>query len=352
MEQFLKDARKRNLTILALIAIVSVIFAALALKHEAALTNPKYSAETFFPQLPGNAKKIARIHIVSKAHGAFDVVFDPQKGWVLPQHGNYPASFEQLKSTVVGIAALQTIQPETAQRNWFHYLDLDAPPKGDGVLISLQDEGGKTLATLIAGKTTDIGDAGGAVGLYVRKPHSNQTWLVRSVIELKSDPADWFEKNLMAVDRARVQEVDVIAPEGTSFSVRRDKPSDADFAIVPMPAGREQAYQGAGDTLAGAITGFSFTDVKPASAFDFSNAQRVVTKTFDGLEVTLQVAKYGADYWATVYAEAPAGKPDAAREAREIDSHTSSWAYKLPPEKGQTFMTTLDSLLKPLAAKK
>lgn len=352
MERILKDARKRNLAVLSLLALISILLAVAALHHEAALTTPKHVQQTFFPQLPGEAKKIARININSKAHGVFDVVFDPQKGWVLPQHGDYPASFEQLRMTVVGIAALQTIQPETARQDWFHYLDLDLPPKGDGTQITLRDEQGHTLATLIAGKTTDIGDNSGAIGLYVRKPDSKQTWLVRSVFEPKNDPADWMEKNVLAVDRSRIRDVEITAPNGSSFSVQRNKPSDADFTIVPMPAGRQEAYPGAGDTIGGVITGFAFTDVKPAASFNFSNAQRVIAKTFDGLEVTVQVIKDGADYWATVYAEGPAGRPDAAGEARDIDSHTNGWAYRLPPEKGQTFMTTLDSLLKPLAAKK
>jgi hypothetical protein len=352
MEQILKDTRKRNLAILAILALISILLAILAIHQEAKLTSPKFVQETFFPQLPSQAKRIARIHVVSKAHGAFDIEFDPQKGWVLPENGNYPASFEQLKTTVVGIAALQTIQPETARADWLHYLDLDSPPKGTGTQFTLQDEHGQTLASVITGKVTDIGDSGGAIGLYVRKPDSNQTWLVRSVFEPKSDPADWMEKNVLAVDRSRIQDVEVTAPTGPSFSVHRNKPSDADFAILPMPAGRQEAYPGAGDTVGGVITGFTFTDAKPASSFDFSKAQHVVTKTFDGLEVTVQVIKTGAEYWATVYAEGPAGRPDAAGEARDIDSHTNGWAYRLPPEKGQTFMTTLDSLLKPLAAKK
>jgi hypothetical protein len=55
----------------------------------------------------------------------------------------------------------------------------------------------------------------------------------------------------------------------------------------------------------------------------------------------------GPDYWALVSAEAAAGKPKAAREAKAINAKTAGWAYKLPPYKGQQLMTKLDSLLKP-----
>jgi hypothetical protein len=72
----------------------------------------------------------------------------------------------------------------------------------------------------------------------------------------------------------------------------------------------------------------------------------VVTKTFDGLAVTLSVQKSGAEYWATISADADPGRADAAKEAARINAHAAGWAYKLPAYKGQLFMTTLDSLLK------
>ena len=52
-----------------------------------------------------------------------------------------PASFEQVNRTVVGIASLQALEPKTSRADWLHYLDLDAPPKGNGVLITLMDDG-------------------------------------------------------------------------------------------------------------------------------------------------------------------------------------------------------------------
>ena len=88
------DPRRRNLAILAAIAIVAIILAAIGVHHQAAMLGPKTHAETVFPKLPGDVRKIARIHIESKAHGALDIAFNPEKGWVLPQHASYPASFD------------------------------------------------------------------------------------------------------------------------------------------------------------------------------------------------------------------------------------------------------------------
>jgi hypothetical protein len=245
---------------------------------------------------------------------------------------------------------LQTIAPKTARLDWYRYIGVDAPPKGSGTLIQLLDDKGGLLAALIMGKTSDIGDPGGAIGLYVRKPGDVQSWLARSVFEPKSAPSDWLDKNTLDVDRSRIAEADVTPVSGPAFTVKRDNPGTADFMIAGVPAGREVLYPGVAATVATAITGFAFDDVKPASGFDFSNAPRFVTKTFDGLTVTVRVLPENQAFWATIYAEGV--NPQTAREARAIDAHTDGWAYKLPAYKGQLFMITLDSLLKPLAAKK
>jgi hypothetical protein len=346
------DPRRRNLAILALVAIIAIVLAALGIRHQSAMMGTKTEAETVFPKLPGQIRKVARIHIVSKAHGELNIVFDPEHGWILPQHSDYPASFETLRATVVGLAALQTIEPATARPEWYGRIAVDAPPKGNGTLIELLDDKGATLASLILGKSSDIGDPSGATGLYIRKPGDKQSWLARSVFEPKNDAADWMEKNILSVDQARIQSVDVTPLTGPAFTVRRNSPSELDFALTPMPAGRELVYPGAANAIATAIASFTFDDARPASDFDFSNAPRIVTHTFDGLEITVKVVTDGPAFWATVYAEGAPGKPDAAREARAIDAHTDDWAYKLPDDKGKLFMTTLDSLLKPAAAKK
>ncbi len=349
---FLGDPRRRNLTILAALALVSVLLAVLALDRRADQVAPKYPPHEYLPGLAGELNQVARIDIVSKKYGAFDVAFVPMKGWVLPGRDNYPASYELVKRTLVGLAALETIEPKTARADWFHIVGLDLPPQGNGVVITLSNAKGRTLATLIAGKSEDIGDPSGAVGLFVRKPGEAQSWLVQSIFEPKANPADWMDKQILDVDRSRIQEVDVRPASGPAYTVRRDKPSDADFALVPVPHGREVSDPSAPDGVAAAITGFSFDDIKPAGDFDFATgASRTVTHTFDGLSVTVDVIKQGEDNWARVFADSLPGKPAAQKEANEINAHTARWAYKLAAYKGAQFSTPLENLLKPIAAK-
>jgi uncharacterized protein DUF4340 len=345
-----QDPRRRNLLFLAGIAAIMVVLAIVALVQQSREVSPHHTARSFLPGLASEVREVARIRIDSKS-GSLDVVFKPDRGWIVATHDDYPASFEKVRETLVGLAAMQTIEPKTARPDWLHYLDLTPPPKGDGIEITLQDGHGRTLASVITGKNEDIGDPSGAVGLFVRRANSNQTWLVRSVFTPKTSPIDWLDRQVIDVDTAKIQEADVTPVNGPSYELRRDKPGDPDLKLVNLPQGREIAYPGAADGIAGSISNFTFDDVKPARGFDFSDghATRLVARTFDGLNVTVQAIKQGQDFWATVSADAAPGKPDAQRQARAVDSRASGWAYKLPQYKGQQIMTTLDSLLKPKA---
>ena len=347
---FFSEPRRRNLAILAALAILSIALAVWALDERADMVAPKYPPHEFFPGLASQVNDVARIQITSKS-GSFDVAFVPMKGWVLPGRGNYPASTDEVRKVLVGMAAMETMEPKTARPDWFHYVDLDGPPK-DGTKITLTDDKGTVLATMIAGKSEDIGDESGVVGLFVRKPGDKQSWLVRSPFTPHANQSDWLDKKVMDIDRSRIQEVDVTPSSGPAYSVSRAKPSDPDFTLDNLPKGRELAYAGSPDSVATAVTDFGFNDIKPASAIDFSKAARLVTHTFDGLIVTVDTVKQGGDYWVKVAANSLPGKPDAAKEATAIDGHADGWAFKLDPYKGATFDTTLDSLLKPKEAAK
>ena len=340
------DYRLRALGILAISALVSVALAAFAIFHQASLLVPKSVPGPFFPGLESQLQGVARIRVESKK-GVLDVVRQQGGRWTVPERANYPASLEEVQKSLVGLAALQTIEPKTSRPDWFHYVNLDAPPKGNGVRISVSDSSGKTIASAIFGATEDIGDSSGAVGIFALKSGETQSWLVRSVFEPKPDPGDWMDKTMVKVDRERIQEVDVAPLSGPAYAARREKPNEPDFKLLHPPSGREPTNEAAADGVASALAGFGFEDVRPVGQVDFSKGARITTKTFDGLTVAATVTQIGPDYWAKLVATADPAHPEAQREAAQIAAQTSPWAYKLPAYEGQLFTTTLESLLKP-----
>jgi hypothetical protein len=208
VKAFLSDPRRRTLAILCALAALCSVWAVVALELRAAEVAPKYPPHVLLPDFAGKLRLATRIHIVSKKSGTLDVVFTPQKSWVLPARGNYPASFDEVRKTLFGLANLETIEPKTARADWLHYVDLDAPPQGAGTLIEVEDDQGHVLASLIVGKSEDIGDPAGATGLFVRQPGEAQSWLAKSLFTPPAALGDWLNKSVVGVDRSRIAEAD------------------------------------------------------------------------------------------------------------------------------------------------
>ncbi len=348
LREFFYTSRNRNLAALAVAAAATVLLAFLALHHREAMLAPKYSAKVFLPGLAQalNAGDVTHIRIVSKK-GAFDIAFIPAKGWVLTDRSNYPASFDMVKQTLIALSALETVEPKTDSPELYRYVGLDAPPQGAGVAVTLSGDKGKVLANVVLGKEVPRGDD--AIGLFVRKAGDRQSWLVKSPAEIKTNAADWMDKTVVAIDRARVAEVTVEPASGPAYTVKRDTPKDESFTVTPLPMGRELSYAGAGDSAATMLSDFAFDDIKPALSVDFANAAHMTIHSFDGLTVTLDIAAEGTDHWVRLMASSDPGNQAAAKEALAINTHASAWAFKLPPYKGSLFAQPLEALLKPKA---
>ncbi len=348
--KFLADPRQRMLVVLAVLAIVGTALAGLAIYEQHIKAASQSVPKAFLAGFSEKLREAAKIHIESK-DGALDIVFKPQKGWVLAQRADYPASMDEVRKTLIGLGGLEIIEPKTARADWLSYLGLGAPPDGDGVIITVYDDKGDTLASIIAGKTSEIADDAGATGLFVRAPSSNESWLVRSQFTPHTKPDDWMDKNVLSLARDRIKSVDVDPESGASFTVRRDAPDHPEFAVTPIPKDRAVSSPTIAYNVVDAASNFTFNDIKPASEFNFSKSSRMVFRTFDGLMVSVMTIKDGEDYWAHIEARPIAGMDEARDEAREISAHTSGWAYKLSSYEGAQFMPTLESLLTPKAEK-
>jgi len=340
------EPRRRNLIILGSAAAISLVLAALALEQRIEQGAPKYKPTEFLPGFAANVKNAALIHIVSHS-GAFDVTYTPDKGWVLPAKGGYPADFDEVRHELIGLAALETIAPKTDHAEWLHYLSLDTPPKGTGTEITVKDAQGKVLASLIAGNTEELGDPNGSNGLFVRHPDENQAWLARAVFTPHGDPSAWLNTHVVTVGATRLQEAVMMPASGPAFTLSRAKPSDQIYALANAPK-NSQPNSLTINKIAYTIANFSFSDVAPAASIDFSKPGHAVARTFEGLLVNFDIAQTGGDVWVRLSAStAPGAGPSVAQEAAAINARAGGWAYKMPPEKGTALLTTLAQVMTP-----
>ena len=339
------DFRRRKLMVLGSLAAASVVLAALALTIRAQESRARFTSGEFLPGFAAHVKEAVHIHIVTH-DDAFDVTYDAAKGWLLPARGNYPADFEQVRHTLIGMAALQTVEPKTARADWLSYLGLDTPPKGNGTAITVSDKAGKTLASVIAGNAADLDDAQGGTGVFVRHPGDNQSYLARTVFAFQGKLADWLETGVMSVEPARVNSVTITPQSGGAFTVLREHTSARQYTLQGAPAPKGFSVNPALVNLVPQlISGFAFVDVQPASRFDFSKPVRLTAHTFDMQNIRMDAIEAEGGVWVRISAEADPGTPTMQRqEAGMINTKAANWAYKLSPDKGRLLMLKREDL--------
>jgi hypothetical protein len=342
----MKDFRRRNLIVLGALAIVSVALAALVLTIRARESQARFMPGEFLPGFAAHVKDATRIHIVSH-DGAFDIDYQPAKGWVLPARGNYPADFDQVRHTLIGLAALETVEPKTARADWLSYLGLDTPPKGAGTAVTVTDRAGNSLAAVVTGNSADLQNAQGATGLFVRHPGDNQSYLARAVFTPHGNVADWLETGVMTIDAARLNSVTITPMTGAAYTIMRQHPSDQEYKLQGAPAPKGFAVNPASvNLIPQLITGFAFVDVAPISQIDFSKAVHLSAHTFDMQNIRMDAVSVNSAVWVRVSAQADPGTPTMQRqEAGMISARAAGWAYKLSPDKGRLLMMQRDELM-------
>ena len=337
------DKRRRNLTILGGITAFAVLLAIVAVFQRSSELAQKFEPRPFFPGLTTTVNNLGELAIVSKT-GTVHVKLVNDK-WTVVERNNFPADFMQLRAAGSGLADLQILEPKTARADWLEYLGLSAPPMGDAVQMTMTDKDGKVLADILIGHAQGAPDALGRNTLYVRKPNENQTWLARGYLTTKADVSDWLEKGVIVIARDRIKGATVTPVTGPAYTMVRDSKEQPDFKVLDLPKGRELAFDGSPDGVAGAISGFTFDDVAKADGFDFSKVAQHVTNTFDGLNITVKIAVKDSASWASVSA---AGTNDMTKmEADKINANVNGWAFKLSPMLAQQFTSPRETLLKP-----
>jgi hypothetical protein len=166
-----------------------------------------------------------------------------------------------------------------------------------------------------------------------------------------SDPKSWLDHPLLDVPVARVHQVEEHPTQGPAFTVSRDKKEQADFAVGPLPKGRELTSAAAAEPITTALGSLSLDDVRKGETTD-PPAARATYRTFDGLEVELTGRKDGTHSLIAITARSTA--KETAAEAARLAARFTGWEFEIPDYKYSAIFTPLEDLLRkpPQPAKK
>ncbi|HET9048445.1 MAG TPA: DUF4340 domain-containing protein [Chiayiivirga sp.] len=354
---------------------------------------PEESAESPGPLVANLTKQLdtiteVRVHTAGPDASTITLKRGEQ-GWGLVEKHNYPVAMDRLRSLLTAIASAQRVEAKTALAERYPQLgveDLDhADARGVQVDLVLPERS----VSLIFGDSLVRG-----TGTYVREVGQAQSWLIDQAIAVERKPANWLDKKIIDVGANRIAHVRIEPAQGEAFELARsDKDSKSDFALSPIPRGRELAENYQREALAGLLSGLTFEDVfaktnRPMpekvrhAVFALNDGRQLSIQSWeqDGhtlVQFDMSLDAAVADAWlarplaqaetatdgttvssepheAGAEAEAEAGtaaaKPTRADLQAEVDTFSKAhgnWVYQLPAFKASNLNKALEDYLKP-----
>ncbi|MCI0401797.1 MAG: DUF4340 domain-containing protein [Gammaproteobacteria bacterium] len=252
-----------------------------------------------FPELLPNINDVARVEIREKNEG----ITLTRKGdaWVLESGGGYPALFEKVKTTVVSIAKLRVLEGKTKNPGLYSKLGVEGidDKNSRSILITLQDQAGNTIASIIIGKERVVRTGIGPASLYVRKPDAVQALLVEGDLDIAATVTSWVNPDIVNIASDRVREVIIEHPDGNRVDISRASTKEKAYTLADIPEGAKLTSQVTLNSMATALEDFRLEDVKAKGNPSTENSRTTTVKTFDGLVAMITTTKVGDKAYST-----------------------------------------------------
>jgi len=269
--------------------------------------------------------------------------------WTVPEKSNYPADAAKVRKMLLGLAEITYVEPKTAEPSLYKRLNVEDPgaEKSQSALVEVYDNQGGALGSVVAGRRRIDELGGGADGVYVRLPNEPRSWLARGTLDLDSDIVQWLDRRIVDINETRTKEAVLRQPDGTSFTISRDK-AEEKFAVKDLPPSRKLKSDTGVVEPATVLQAFDLTDVKAASdgAFPKDGLGSATYATFDGLAVKVELAKLGETDWIRLSATG-IGDDKVKTEAETLNRRWSPWVYGIAPYKAGALRTKMADLLEP-----
>jgi hypothetical protein len=365
-----RSMKRRNLALLIAAAIVAVVVIVIYNANRNARWEAAHREVKVLPDLAVN--DVTQIHVT--APSATLTVARKQDLWRVAERYDYPADFAKVRDLLRTLWELKAVREVEVGPSQFDRLQISPPGKGagSGTQIDLAGQAGKTLATLVIGKTLQ-GQAEEAPGIpggrFVYNPANKDHAYVVSEAFYGLEPLQvnqWLNKAFITGD-----DVDKVvredAPGNPGWTIARLDPKGP-WVFVPDVNGEKVKEE-----PANLLSHFSptFTDVRPpdapAAETGLDQPVRAQLHTTDGFTYKLAIGKPGPEKtrYLTVQVDAqlpaartpePNEKPEdkktkddefnkhlgELRERLEREKKFAGWVYEVPEY-------SLENLLKPRA---
>lgn len=321
--------KTRSLIVLAVVAVVVAVVAVFAVQDRESGTRHRVVGERLFPDLLENVNSVVSME-VTQGEDRYTIVRDGDV-WGLAEKGGYPAQFDMVKKTILGIAEVALVEAKTSKRDRLGELYLAEPDaeEGPGTRIALRGEDGAELAAMILGKAA----RGGGGRRYVRRAGEDQAWLADVAVDIGAQPMDWVDKTMTKLRPDRLRRVSISHGDGDDVLLEKADKENANFTVPVLPEGAKVKAPMEINGIVSALSYLNVEDVAPEADIAFEGETLVTTRyeTFDGLVITLTSVTVGDIVWARFEAAYDAALADPVEEAPVEDEAEAEDAVELPP---------------------
>jgi hypothetical protein len=226
--------------------------------------------------------------------------------WTVAERSGYPADFGKIRELMTSLWEFKVVRQSEVGPSQFGRLNIVAPGQGDhsGVELDLTDGSGKSIKSLIFGKSFGGGESSGdddeegsaGNGRFVYDPsQKDKVYLTsESFYTVDASPKNWLDKDFIKADSIK-EVVRASSPDGEGWEISKKDPKAA-WDLVDVKPGETlntQALASLGNFSP------SFQDVKPANTPDsetgLNKPVTVDLTTFDGFKYALEIGGTGPD---------------------------------------------------------
>ena len=320
---------------LAALTLATTVGAVVAVMNQPATAPVAYVDEPAFPELRAEPDAVAKVTIQTK-DGLITLTRTSPETWTSPDRFDYPAAGDKVNKLVRQLNDMRLIEAKTASVERYARLEVEnMGEEANSRLIRLEDDEGNILAEALIGKRLFRLTGSANTGTYIRHPGEEQSWLASGGFDLEPEVERWLDQIVVEIDRNEVARVEFALAEGEGYSVSREKPDD-ELQFDALAEGEALKADASIEELASALTSVRLAAIKPRPDVEWPEAKHIAkVRTFDGLELTVELALIEDEPWATFSAVA-AVLPDDAEAADQtrqrveaINNKTASWAYQV-----------------------
>jgi hypothetical protein len=299
---------------LLVVTVITSAAAAVTVIREPAATAVHYGSEPAFPALRANPDAVAKI-VITTADGKFTLVRETGDRWSAAERFGYTVDGKRVRDLIVSLADMRLVEAKTRMPDRYGRIEVeDVTARGaKSRLVRLESADGKVLAEALIGKEHYQLTGNQSAGTYLRRPGEAQSWLASGDVRIEPKVVDWLDKEVVNLESDTVRRVEIRPASGPAYVAERTSPGGP-LALQNLAAGETAKKPDDLKRLATAFTSISFDDVKRRSDLKWpSEHDTAVATTFDGVELTVQLAKID-------------GKPWAIFDARQIETPASASA--------------------------